>query len=296
MVHVYGLYDLLGPAVGASCRKQSVPYVLEPMGMFRPIVRTIRLKRLYHRTLGRDLIRNARFLVSTSEQERRELMEDGIEPHRIVVRRNGVDGPEKMPERGEFRRQIGVAEHSRMVLFLGRLVSKKRPDLLIEAFARWREKSRSAEDSVLVLAGPEEDKGYAAGLKRKASELGLSQHIRFAGPLYDDAKWRAYRDADVFVLPSQNENFGNTAAEAVVCGTPVIVTDSCGIAPFVKRAGRVVSQSPEDLVRALAELLDDPDLRQRYRQGCEEMARSLSWNDPVDEMEGLYERCLKGAA
>ena len=63
----------------------------------------------------------------------------------------------------------------------------------------------------------------------------------FTGPLYGDAKWAAYRDADLFVLPSQNENFGNTAAEAVACGTPVLVTDRCGIAPIVdRRAGVVV--------------------------------------------------------
>ena len=56
-----------------------------------------------------------------------------------------------------------------------------------------------------------------------------------------EAKWAAYRDADIFVLPSQNENFGNTAAEAVAAGTPVIVTEQCGIAPlFAGTAGLVV--------------------------------------------------------
>ena len=55
----------------------------------------------------------------------------------------------------------------------------------------------------------------------------------FTGPLYDEAKWAAYRDADLFVLPSQSENFGNAAAEAIACGTPVMVTDRCGIAPLV---------------------------------------------------------------
>lgn len=295
VVHVYGLYDLLGPAIGSSCRSRSVPYVVEPMGMFRPIVRSVWLKRLYHRTLGQPFIRGARFLVATSEQERQELLQGGIDAERIVVRRNGVEGPEKMPERGELRRRWGVPEQARMVLFLGRLVSKKSPDLLIEAFADWRKTSMRAADSVLVLAGPDEGDGYSAGLRAKANELGLKDSVRFVGPLYDDAKWQAYRDADVFVLPSRNENFGNTAAEAAACGTPVIVTDSCGVASFVKGAGRVVSHSRAGLARGLTELLDDPDLRQRYANGCKEMVGALSWNGPVAEAEELYERCVNGA-
>jgi len=133
-------------------------------------------------------------------------------------------------------------------------------------------------------------------LRKKANELGLNEAVRFMGPLYDDAKWQAYRDADVFVLPSQNENFGNTAAEAATCGTPVIVTDVCGVASFVNRAGRIVSHSREDLAKALTELLGDPDLRHHYAEGCAEMARSLSWNAPVAEAEQLYETCLTGAA
>ena len=65
------------------------------------------------------------------------------------------------------------------------------------------------------------------------------------GPVFGAAKWAAYRDADVFVLPSQNENFGNTAAEAVAAGTPVIVTEQCGIAPLLaNEAGLVVPRLP----------------------------------------------------
>ena len=81
----------------------------------------------------------------------------------------------------------------------------------------------------------------------------------FVGPLYDEEKWQAYRDADVFVLPSQNENFGNTAAESAVCGTPVIVTDRCGIAPLVRRAGLVIRHDAVELEQALRAILEDAD-------------------------------------
>jgi glycosyltransferase involved in cell wall biosynthesis len=294
-VHHYGLYDLLGPAVGSSCRRLGKPYVIEPMGMYRPIVRNLQMKRLYHRVWGKSFIGGARYLIATAELERQELLDGGTAASRIVVRRNGVELPERLPERGEFRRPQGISPDAKVILFLGRLVSKKSPDLLIEAFARWRAGSGRGTDAVLILAGPEERDGFVRRLKKMADQLGLGASIRFAGPLYDEAKWQAYRDADVFVLPSQNENFGNTAAESAACGTPVIVTDRCGIATFVGRAGMVVSHDCEALERALQQMLGDPSLRERYRQGCAAMANSLSWAAPIEDTEKLYEQCLAEA-
>jgi glycosyltransferase involved in cell wall biosynthesis len=294
VVHFYGLYDLLGPAVSSSCRRLEIPYVIEPMGMFRPIIRNLWLKRMYHRVPGKSFIGGARFLIATSDQEKQELIDGEIAPSRIVVRRNGVEVPEVLPERGEFRRQWGVRPDAKVILFLGRLVSKKSPDLLIEAFARWRGKSGREVDSVLILAGPEEADGFVPRLKKMADQLGLADSVRFVGPLYDKGKWQAYRDADVFVLPSQNENFGNTAAESAACGTPVIVTDQCGIASFVGQAGLVVSHDREQLESALGQMLGDPSLQERYQEGCAEMARALSWAGPIGESEKLYEQCVSG--
>lgn len=292
LVHFYGVYDLLGPVVGYFCRRQSVPYVIEPMGMFRPIVRSIRWKRLYHRLLGNHLVAGARFMIATSEQEQRELIACGISASRIAIRRNGIHSPECIPVPGEFRQKWGIQRDADLILFLGRLVSKKSPDLLIEAFARWRLKSSRGMNSVLVLAGPDEGDGFVPGLKRLADRLGLGESIRFVGPLYDECKWQAYSDADVFVLPSQNENFGNTAAESAACGTPVIVTDRCGVAPYVGQAGRVVAHDRAELEQALGELLGDSSVRQRFREGCAEMAQSLSWVGPIMQSERLYQQCL----
>src|SRR5207245_11071089 len=84
----------------------------------------------------------------------------------------------------------------------------------------------------LVFAGAAES-GEKAKLAELASQLGVQSKVRFGGAVFGEAKWAAYRDADVFVLPSQNENFGNTAAEAVAAGTPAIVTEQCGIAPLI---------------------------------------------------------------
>lgn len=295
LVHVYGLYDLLGPSVGYFCRRQGILYVVEPMGMSRPIIRSLWLKDIYHQFLGNRLVRGARLLIATSEQERQELLDHGLEVSRIVVRRNGIDLPPGLPTRGEFRRRLGISLNAKLILFLGRLVSKKSPDLLIEAFAQWRRMARHSEDSMLVLAGPDEGDGFSVKLREMVDRLLLNRYVVFAGPLYDDAKWSAYCDADVFVLPSQNENFGNTAGESVACGTPVIVTDQCGIAPITGgRAGIVVPHSVEALEQALETLLSNPRLRQTFHDGCAAVTRQLSWDEPVAQMESLYMQCKGG--
>jgi glycosyltransferase involved in cell wall biosynthesis len=239
------------------------------------------------------LVAGARFLIATSEQERQELIEEGVAASRIFVRRNGIELPEELPSRGEFRRQFDIPEDARVVLFLGRVVSKKSPDLLIDSFSRWHGK-RGNENGVLVMAGPAEGDGFLPRLKMMAQQLNLSRSVRFVGPLYEAAKWQAYRDADVFVLPSQNENFGNTAVESAACGTPVIVTDRCGVAPLVGNAGLVVPHDARAIEEALGQLLGDPALRRRCLDGCAEMTKNLSWEGPLDQSEELFARCVTG--
>jgi glycosyltransferase involved in cell wall biosynthesis len=291
VVHFYGLYDLLGPAASYYCRGQAVPYVIEPMGMYPPIVRSLRLKRMYLDLLGDRFIRGGRYLVATSEQEKQGLIGGGIDAARVEVRRNGIELPPREPEAGKFRRARGISSDATVILFLGRLVSKKSPDMLLEAFANWRANSGRGQDAMLVLAGPEEGDGFLARLRSMADRLGIRDQVLFEGPLYDDAKWSAYRDANVFVLPSQNENFGNTAGEAAACGTPVIVTDRCGIAPLVGAAGEVIPHDLAALENALGKMLRDPMLRENRRAGCRAFVESLSWEGPLDETEEMYRRC-----
>lgn len=291
LLHIYGLYDLLGPTAAHFARRNATPYVLEPMGMYRPIVRNVPLKTIYQRLIGARLATQARAVIATSEQEWNELREGGISPDRIVIRRNGVEVPRDLPPPGEFRNKWGLPDRAALVLFLGRVISKKRPDLLMQAFAAWQKQSASRRNSFLVIAGPREGDRYLDSLNSLARSLGISDRVLFVGPLYDDEKWRAYRDADVFVLPSENENFGNTAAEAACCGTPVIVTDSCGIAPLVEPAGLVVRTNRAEIANALEQILDDPAFNERCRSGCTSIARNLSWDAPLDELERLYQRC-----
>jgi glycosyltransferase involved in cell wall biosynthesis len=287
VVHIFGLYDLLGPAVAAACRACALPYVVEPIGMFIPIVRNFWLKRMYHFALGGRMLQGASSVVATSDQEIEELVAGGIARAKVVLRRNGVEAPESWPERGTFRQAYGISPDSKLVLFLGRLSAKKSPDLLLKAAAELLRRSEGIPLKVL-FAGPDEG-GVIGELEQMSSQLGIRKNVQFTGPVFGQLKWAAYRDADVFVLPSQNENFGNTAAEAVAAGTPVIVTERCGIAPLLaNEAGLVVPHEADALSEALSLILGDTKLRGHLAAGCAKVTLRLGWEDPVGETEGLY--------
>jgi glycosyltransferase involved in cell wall biosynthesis len=289
VVHIFGIYDLLGPAVADAARAHKIPYAIEPIGMFVPIVRNVWLKRMYHAFLGRPFFSGASAIIATSDQEVEELVAAGIAREKIVVRRNGVELPASWPARGKFRDSHGIPEGDKVILFLGRLSAKKSPELLLQAFAQLAG-SVDKFGLTLVFAGPDEG-AMQQRLKGEAVQLGVSPRVKFTGPLFGDDKWSAYRGADVFVLPSQNENFGNTAAEAVAAGTPVVVTEQCGIAPLLKDvAGLVVKHEPEALSNSLKNLLSDPMLHSRLAAGCAEVTARLGWEQPVAEMESLYRR------
>jgi glycosyltransferase involved in cell wall biosynthesis len=290
VVHIFGLYDLLGSAVASAARERHIPYVVEPIGMFVPIVRNVLLKRMYHATIGRRLFADAAAVIATSEQEVSELAAAGVSREKIVLRRNGVDSPQSLPPRGEFRAAQGIPENAKLVLFLGRLSPKKSPELLLQAFAQFTQKRMGDADPMLVFAGPD-DGGLQQRLASEAARLGLSGRVKFPGPLFGEDKWAAYCDADVFVLPSQNENFGNTAAESMAAGTPVIVTEQCGIAPHVKDiAGAVVAHEAKALADALEKVLTDTNHHAALAAGCAQVTASLGWEQPLTDMENLYAR------
>jgi glycosyltransferase involved in cell wall biosynthesis len=293
VVHIFGLYDFLGPAIAAACRRSGIPYIVEPIGMFVPIVRNFLLKRMYHLILGQGMLRGSRKIIATSAQERAELASSGLPPGKIAVRRNGVEMPETLPGPGTFRAALGIAQNAKVVLYLGRLSEKKSPDLLLQAFAALCKAEGDAE-LCLVFAGPDEG-GMKKKLLQMAGELGIATCVQIRGAAFGEQKWSAYRDADVFVLPSQNENFGNTAGEAVAVGTPVVVTDRCGIAPLLADvAGLVVEHDATAMAQALARVLWEPGLHAKLSAGCKNVAARLDWDEPARDMQRLYEQLMNG--
>jgi glycosyltransferase involved in cell wall biosynthesis len=167
------------------------------------------------------------------------------------------------------------------------LSPKKNPEMLMRAFAKL-----DLPRTKLVLIGPNES-GYLEKLQSIRAELELESSIIFVGPLFGNEKISAMVDADIFVLPSTNENFGNVIAESIAAGTPVIITDRCGIAPFIRdRVGLVVSPNQHELEQAIVTLLSNTSLYKRFELACSDVAKEFSWDQPAASMEKLYKKVL----
>jgi glycosyltransferase involved in cell wall biosynthesis len=198
-----------------------------------------------------------------------------------------------LPARGGARRLWGLGDVP-VLLYLSRLHPKKRPDLLIDAFGAV---AREFRDAVLVLAGPGEP-GYVSGLRRLAAQLTLSDRVVFTGPLSGRAVQEALVDADVFVLPSLQENFALAVAEAMAARCPVVVSPHVGLAADIEKhgAGLVVEPQAEVLGDALCQLLRDAGARRAMGEnGRRLVLERYTWDRAAREMAAVYEDILQGA-
>ena len=273
VVHVFGFRDPITTGVAAWARIARVPYVFEPLGMFRPRLRKVALKRALDSTLYRGVARGAAAVVVASERERDDVVACGVSPQRVHVRGNGFPEPERqVPVPAGLRHRLGIPPDAPLVLYVGRIAAGKGIDHLLAAL-------RELPEAHLVIAGPDDRHGVATG--------GDRVHTL---PMTDEPPRRLYPQADVFVLPSEGESFGMVAAEAAAAGTPVIISDRCGIASFFEDGeALIVPYERGAVVDAIRRVLSDDALREQLARGGPVAARRTSWDRVADLQMQIYE-------
>lgn len=148
------------------------------------------------------------------------------------------------------------------LLFLSRIHPKKGVDLLIEAFA---DKQHLKPELQLVIAGPDQ-LGMQENLVQLAKKLNVNDKIFWTGMLKDDMKWGAYYNAEAFILPSHQENFGIVVAEALACGIPTLISNKVNIWREIEAesAGLVETDTVEGCGRLIKDWINmDNDSRKR---------------------------------
>ena len=132
VAHVFGFRDPVGTGVATYCRLRGIPYLLEPIGMFTPRLRKVRLKQAVDPLL-KPLVRGAARIVATSELERRDLVAAGVPDGRVAVRPNPFPAP-RPGRTGVLRERLGLGDE-RLALYVGRLGAGKGLELLVDAVA-----------------------------------------------------------------------------------------------------------------------------------------------------------------
>jgi glycosyltransferase involved in cell wall biosynthesis len=151
--------------------------------------------------------------------------------------------------------ELGLPDAVPVILFLGRIHRLKGVDRLLRAFARI---APHHADAHLVIAG--RDDGALPDLRRLASALGVEARVRFPGPIYGDARYNAYRRADLFAItPTHFEETSLASLEAASVGTPLLLGGEAE-APFLDEYAAGWTVEPGSDVAAVLDLALSGDL------------------------------------
>ena len=291
IVHLHQYRSFQNIVIHHYAKQYNIPYVLQAHGSLTTFFQKGWLKRTFDKIWGYRILRDASKLIAVTETEAEQYKSMGASKDKIKIIPHGIAPAEfaNLPPRGTFRKKYCLSDSEQIILYLGRINEIKGIDILVQAFA---ELSMDGRSKKLVIIGP--DEGYLPFLKKLIADLEISDKVLFTGPLYGQEKFSAYIDADVYVLPSIYEIFGITVLEACACGTPVVVTDRCGIADIIDgEAGLVVPYDKEQLQRALLKILGNEKLGLQFSKKGKLLVREkLNWEKIIDRVEGVYQCIL----
>ena len=268
----HGLWRFNSRAARQAARAAGRPYFVFPHGMLDPwFKRYYPVKHLYKTAYWwlteYAVMRDARAVLFTCQEELL-LARESFRPYhcveRVVPLGTGYPPENISGQQGAFAGKFPELQGKRVVLFLGRLHIKKGCDLLLRAFLNLLKTKPAGtwRDLHLMIAGPCSHPDYLQTLKEIAGQCeALSPgSVSFPGMLSGDLKWGALRQAEVFVLPSHQENFGIAVVEALACGTPVLISRPVNIWREIESsgAGLVDSDTVEGCSRLLARWLELP--------------------------------------
>jgi glycosyltransferase involved in cell wall biosynthesis len=266
VVVAHGVWNFTSAAVWQAMRGSPIPYFVFTHGMLDPWFRDAFpvkhwMKQAYWALVEGKALRDARAVLFTCEEER--LRARGVYrgyKYREQVVQYGTARPtgDAETEKAAFRAAFPQLAGKRYLLFISRIHPKKGCDLLIDAFADCL--AELPPDLDLVMAGPDQV-GQRKDLEALAARRGVADRVHWTGMLKDELKWGAFRTAEAMILPSHQENFGFVVAEAMVCGTPVLISNKVNIwrEVLAAKAGFVEPDTPEgtrNLIRGFMALTD----------------------------------------
>ncbi len=294
IVHIHTIWEYPVWAASRVCSRLGRPFIIRPCGMLDKWSLTQRgyKKKLYLKLFAGSAFSNANAMHFTSEGERLNSLSLN-DNKRAFVLPIGISLTTSRPDKQTFIQRYPELKGHRLVLFMGRLHNKKQPDILIKAFSQLVKKEQRLS---LVLAGPV-DMEYKKVLQELVASLGLNDKVVFTGLLDRNAVLDVLSAADIFVLPSLQENFGISVAEAMSAGCPVVISDRVDLAPDVLDfgAGLVCSPTVESTAESMDVLLSNDVLRNQMGDNGRRLIKERFTQDQVmRELLNVYRDIITG--
>lgn len=298
VVHLHSMWGIANIQVAAICRQHRTPYALSVHGMLDDWCMSQRkLKKIaFLKTFNRSLLSGAAAIHCTAQAELDQASKwipagKGVVvplPLDLTDYRDLPDVSEAFDAMPEIRRGVPV------VLFLSRIHYKKGLDRLIEASALLHKRGVRHQ---LVVAGTGEG-DYPDRMRAMSRECGIEEHTRFVGFVSGRTKVALLRAADLFALPTSQENFGFVYFEALASGTRVLTTKGTDTWPELEAsgAGTIADNTPEAFADAIGVLLDAPETETNAAEasGRSWVFDNLSPERIRDGYQSLYERITAG--
>ena len=233
-------------------------------------------------------LRRAARVIAVSEFTRQDICERyGLEPGKVVAIPNGVSERFRPTADADARVRERYGIDRPYMLCVGALQARKNVPLAIEAYGLMGHGS----ECELVIAGG--DKGGRLDVLDAVLRARLTGRVHMLGHVEDDAMPALYSAARALVFPSLYEGFGLPALEAMASGTPVIASNTTGLAEAVGEAGLTVDpRSADDVAEAMRRVLNDQPLRDRLVAAGHARAAEFTWGRTAAATAGVYREAL----
>lgn len=293
IVHLHMLWEYPTWKAARLCLQLKKPYIIRPCGMLdRWSLRQSSFKKsLYLKIMLNGIFARASGFHFTSLGEKNHSPQFGEVDKSFVVPLGVLELLPKNIEKNILFAEYPHVIEKRLILFLSRIHYKKRPEIAIKAFAKMQE---GISDVLLVMAGPCDEK-YLQKLKSLCLELHIQDKVIFTGMLDHSEVIQMLSIADIFILPSYQENFGIAVVEAMAAGCPVIVSDKIDLASEIDKYGAGIScpADTESFATAMSELLLNPDrLVVMSNNGKQLVSEKYTWRRVVEQLDAEYSRII----
>jgi len=294
VVHAHNTFHPLNHDVAVVACRRGLRHFFHPHGALDPVLfadwslKSLK-KRLYHRFIGRPDLNAATGVFALTPLEAEQLAELGVS-RRVHVIPNGIAPASSASAEATqaFRAAHGIDASAPTLLFVGRIMPKKRLEDIITAFAILK---GDFPDLVLAIAGNvTQDAAYHARLLTLATDLRCGDGLRWLGFLDESAKPAAFAAATAFVHASESEGMALAILEALSAGLPVVATRGCYMRAAAE-AGALLecAQGAAPLADALRPLLEDSSLAARLRERARAYAATEhDWNRLAARMVEAY--------
>jgi glycosyltransferase involved in cell wall biosynthesis len=270
VVHTHALFTYTTSVAASICRKAGVPYIIRPLGTLSEygMKQHALLKQISWALVEKRALENAAAVHFTSMAERDDALSLGVHWRSEVVPLAVATSEFSAARDKRWLKQRNAPIDKLTLLFLSRIHEKKRLDLVIRACAR-------VANVQLIVAGSGESR-YEQSMRALAEAEGVADRVIWAGQVSGDEKRAVLAAADVFVLPSYNENFGIAAVEAIASGLPCILTAGVAVHREIEAAdaGLISGGSVEAVVECIKGM-NEPSARASMSRN----ARTLAENE-----------------